>query len=511
MAEPLITKRYTIFEGRTHLEMIPVPDIFLDGDYNTNTELFLEFMDTFFKETFGAIRKSGWLVSILGNDVVVTPGDIWWGKHVFRKTSSSQLVNARTAGIEQFVYIKITYKRYTLDDDPIPVSTPQNVFIRQEVNGVELSRPNQYIYSTELEVRSTVPVDDIGNLPDNPDVWYIKLATIATDDEITMNIREFGSVLSTLDFDAETLPDQIIQNTINIQALFDLDQYNAKKNADNHFLNSNSSLITLATFDNGTQQIVLSESNLSTITVSGTLEVLTLSAKTIGTAIVLKLVGAGILKFIHSSSLILPGAVDLSVTGGNWVTFVCTANGVWELVSNSTQNTASIRNKGGVPVGGIIGYEGTLSEFDGTGLGIGSMSGWAICNGANSTGDMRGRNLVGLADDPEFQDLFDTPGNFGGSVDKIIGVNNLPVFSVTGNTNADGSHSHQINDNVVTTTGPAAGVLSNSNNIGGGPEVITTDTDGAHSHEFTSDPIGGDVPLPIMNPYYVAIWIKRIS
>lgn len=511
MADPLIQKRYTIYEGRTHLEMLPVPDLFLDGDYNTNTELFLEFMDTFFKETFGAIRKDGWEVSILGNDVVVSLGELWWGKFVFKTTTNSQLINARTAATEQFVYMKITYKRYTLDDDLVPVTTPQNVFIRQEVNGVELSRPNQYIYDVELEVRTSAPTNSVGNLPDNPDITYLLLGTISTDDEITMNVREFGKVLSDIDFDAANLPDLIAQNAANIQLLFDEDPNNAKKNEDNHFTKSNSNAISVATFDSGPQQIQLSDSNLSTINVSGTLEVLTLSAKSPGTTVTLKLEGGGIMKFVHSSNLIVPGGNNLSVTGGNWVSFTCSATGVWEIVSNSTFNTALLIQQGGVPLGGIIGYEGTVSEFDGTGLGFGSMTGWAICNGNNGTGDMRGRNLTGLGDDPQFKDKFDVMGEYGGAVDRVIGANNLPSFVITGSTDTDGVHSHQIDQDLVQygVVGPDS--LTADNTIAGSPQIVNTDVDGAHSHNVTLNYTGTNDPMPILAPYYVAIWIKRVS
>lgn len=81
-----------------------------------------------------------------------------------------------------------------------------------------------------------------------------------------------------------------------------------------------------------------------------------------------------------------------------------------------------------IPIGGIIDYKpptSDLSEFDGTGLGIsGSMIGFAICNGANGTPDIRGRVVVGQT--PSDAD-FDLIGDTGGSKTHTLTKAQLPA------------------------------------------------------------------------------------
>jgi hypothetical protein len=198
------------------------------------------------------------------------------------------------------------------------------------------------------------------------------------------------------------------------------------------------------------------------------------------------------------------------------------------MTSNSSQNTALIRNQGGVPIGGIIGYEGSVSEFDGTGLGTGAVYGWAICNGQNTTGDMRGRNLTGQGTDAQFNNKFDTLGETGGVVERLIGVNNLPNFSVTGTTEDSGDHSHFVVSNDSATNNSQADVTSSdyikksladsstsqNYDLKGGATVAEsglTSPSEDHTHTFTSEPIGEGEEFDVLNPYYVAIWIKRIK
>lgn len=51
--------------------------------------------------------------------------------------------------------------------------------------------------------------------------------------------------------------------------------------------------------------------------------------------------------------------------------------------------------------GMIVPYAGSMSLFDGSGLGIAAMSGWAVCNGLNGTVDMRGLVAVGATNVPD--------------------------------------------------------------------------------------------------------------
>lgn len=64
-----------------------------------------------------------------------------------------------------------------------------------------------------------------------------------------------------------------------------------------------------------------------------------------------------------------------------------------------------------------------LDQFDGTGLGKWAMKGWALCNGANGTPDMRGRFIVGRH--PSQAD-YDTLQETGGAASVTLSIANLP-------------------------------------------------------------------------------------
>ena len=186
--------------------------------------------------------------------------------------------------------------------------------------------------------------------------------------------------------------------------------------------------------------------------------------------------------------------MDLSVSFKNWVELTSRISGVWEITSNSTANTSLISNQGGVPVGSLVAYEGTLDEFDGTGLGFGSKTGWAICNGSNGTGDARGRNLVGLkSGDSDFNSLSAT----GGSKTVTLTIDNLPSHN---HSISDPGHSHALRGN-------SGGSGSPSLNDGLGLDGVS----GSSTTGITVGSTGGGNSFLILSPFYVVVWIKRLS
>lgn len=58
--------------------------------------------------------------------------------------------------------------------------------------------------------------------------------------------------------------------------------------------------------------------------------------------------------------------------------------------------TPKYKFRGFVPPNCPIFYTGPMSYFNGSGIGIGPMTGWYLCNGANGTTDMRGVVPVGM-------------------------------------------------------------------------------------------------------------------
>lgn len=70
------------------------------------------------------------------------------------------------------------------------------------------------------------------------------------------------------------------------------------------------------------------------------------------------------------------------------------------------------------------------NNFDATGLGIGIMAGWAICNGQNGTPPMDGLVSIGYGNN------YNVIGAFGGSKDAVVVAH---THNIRVNTNAAGS------------------------------------------------------------------------
>lgn len=509
MAEPLVNKRYNLGDGVLHMEMLPVPNIFLDGDYNTNTELIWDFFSTFVSSTFGAIRTNGYTVSIVGDDIQVSSGVIWYDRFYINNTTSTNFENGRNIGTEQYLYLRITHERITIEDDLVSESDVNLVTIRQNVNGLDVSRPNQYRYTSELQVTSSTQIDSLGNLPSGDDVYYILVATINTDETITYNIRNFGTVLSTEQI-PENLEEIVNQNTSDIQTLQNEDVNNAKRDEDNVFLGTNSETSNTASYDSINQRINLGVGNIGILSINGTFNVISISSKAVGTNFRLKIIGTGSIIFNNSSSLVCPGDNNLIVPAGNWIEFIKISTDGWEIVSNSTSNTASINTNGRIPLGSIINFEGSHSQFDGTGRGNSiNTSGWALCNGQNGTPDLRGRVIISMSDvDVDYALV----GNTGGSKNITLSIGQLPShsFTVTGTTSSAGGHSHNLTaDSDFGGSGTVVGLGGGTSN----DSTLTTSAEPNHSHTVTgtTNTIGNGDEIDLRSPYYVLATIKRIS
>lgn len=139
-------------------------------------------------------------------------------------------------------------------------------------------------------------------------------------------------------------------------------------------------------------------------------------------------------------------------------------------------------------------------NFDGTGLGIYKMKGWAISNGANGTYDMRGRMPVGLDTSSV---PYTTLGEQGGAESVTISIANLPA------------HNHQ-SDNTIgnvnagefglirrTISGESRTVVSvDATNSGVEPDVVTT--------PVRLPMQGGDQPISVVSPYTTLLFIQRV-
>ena len=134
---------------------------------------------------------------------------------------------------------------------------------------------------------------------------------------------------------------------------------------------------------------------------------------------------------------------------------------------------SNLTNVGGsIPSGGIILWSGAANAIP---------TGWVLCDGQNSTPDLRNRFVVGAGDAYAVDAT-------GGSADATLvshthgsgnlGTGNAGSHSHSGGTNNTGGHSH-------------SGNTSNSGNHHHGGGNYTTSTTGAHAHRWgTDDAIG---------------------
>jgi len=229
---------------------------------------------------------------------------------------------------------------------------------------------------------------------------------------------------------------------------------------------------------------------------------------------------------------------------------------------------------GGVtPIRGIIMFSGNLnSAFDPTGLGkVGTdTEGWALCDGRNSTPDLRGRFVVGVTDDnlingndeanddaykttdPRPVSIGGTPKT-GGEKEVELKRDNMPDHNHLGSTvqNSDGTSDITINIINIDKSGPHKHIIVGNREgtkadrdrlrrtkgghhkadtdfgfwTGLGPNSSTAGPDGGHTHAggsgtgkltphvhpLTIAPEGNGTPHNNVPPYYALAYIMRVN
>ena len=170
-------------------------------------------------------------------------------------------------------------------------------------------------------------------------------------------------------------------------------------------------------------------------------------------------------------------ANDLGVTGATTLT------GNLAVTAPST-----ISGYGTIPIGGIIMWSGTIANIP---------TGWALCNGSNSTPDLRNRFVVGAhsdgaggagpgfdADNGTLSSNY-TPGNTGGYTGIGLTIGEIP------------SHSHTVSS-VCTFPGDVSDPAGGGNNHNNTSSLGTSSAGGDKFHENRP-------------PYYALAFIMRIS
>ena len=146
----------------------------------------------------------------------------------------------------------------------------------------------------------------------------------------------------------------------------------------------------------------------------------------------------------------------------------------------------------GIPTGAILIWSGAANAIP---------SGWALCNGSNSTPDLRGKFVVGYSNTDGLFDVGDT----GGSKDATL-VSHTHPFSTT---TTGGNHNHQyIDQYVVINNGYRPWPASNNDCA---QRNINTSGSGSHSHSIsgTTDAQGSSATNANLPPYYALCYIMK--
>ena len=176
------------------------------------------------------------------------------------------------------------------------------------------------------------------------------------------------------------------------------------------------------------------------------------------------------------------------------------ATGIVTAISYSGITTSMISDYGGglggggdsFPTGGIILWSGAANAIP---------TGWVLCDGQNSTPDLRNRFVVGAGDSYAVDAT-------GGSADATLvshthgsgnlGTGNAGSHSHSGNTNNTGDHSHSGNTNNTgshqhrwgTDDNDGASGAGNPDANGGQSWKAWTDSQGSHSHNINTNNSG---------------------
>ena len=141
-------------------------------------------------------------------------------------------------------------------------------------------------------------------------------------------------------------------------------------------------------------------------------------------------------------------------------------------VSAFTNDAGYVTSAGAIPTGCIILWSGAQNAIP---------SGWTLCNGSNSTPDLRDRFVVGAGSNYSVNDT-------GGNQNITLATGNLPSHTHSdGNYSADsaGGHSHGNGNYSTSNTGAHSHTLSgNTSNTGNHSHSGNTNNTGAHTHTW---------------------------
>jgi len=129
----------------------------------------------------------------------------------------------------------------------------------------------------------------------------------------------------------------------------------------------------------------------------------------------------------------------------------------------------------GVPSGVIALWSGSTGSIP---------SGWVICDGTNSTPDLRDRFVVGAGNSYAVDAT-------GGSNTVALSTSELPGHTHTGTTASDGAHTHNVSGNTSNSGTHTHTLSGNTSNSGNHTHNGSTSNTGAHTHFVSGVGAGG--------------------
>lgn len=141
--------------------------------------------------------------------------------------------------------------------------------------------------------------------------------------------------------------------------------------------------------------------------------------------------------------------------------------------------------------GTIIMWSGLLSNIP---------TGWALCDGANGTVDMRGRFLRGV------ENIGDPDGATGGQDSYTISAAQMGPHTHGGSTSTDGDHWHYVNqDSHAETTDGSYDALATSST-----STNPSKYSGTHTHSISVGSTGSGAAVDNLPQYYELAFLMKL-
>jgi hypothetical protein len=186
--------------------------------------------------------------------------------------------------------------------------------------------------------------------------------------------------------------------------------------------------------------------------------------------------------FTVAGTLVSSGTVD--ITGAFRLDGTAGASG--QVIVSAGTGTPTWGS--GFPSGGIIIWSGSSASIP---------SGWLLCDGSNSTPDLRNRFVVGATSTYAVNAT-------GGSADAIV-----VAHTHTGTTASNGDHTHDTNQANVNGCYDGASCAGSNVDTGTGGNRVLTKSAGAHNHSFTTNSTGSSGTNANLPPYFALCYIMK--